>query len=1184
MRLERRATENYIESRSMDFLLDSALNRVVAQLQGSKNFRSYSVYRDTPWLFRLRDEDTLGHGRADIKDPRVSSWAMFARRSGTEQWFSTKVLDCTSQINLNGRQDTLARMLENLGEAIKRSERLKRDGNPTFNPLYTGPRESGNRVTGAQIIQLRRRLPGGRFTSKTQLKQLIGPENYRLIRDFVTCFGWEDPYTQRPDDGNFEVPELVGGGGALGGAGTAGQRQPAASDKPRVSTEPRYPINVNTAPREVLIATIWGLAGRRVFPFSFIGGSAGGAAATMSSIDANATILGQRHALGEEEVGSVLPRAIFVYSPRFEYATAEKLADRIISERKIRPFIAWRTNDAGKPGFEDFIDGLEQSFFPPWQNALVIDPDQPANRQIRRLVMFGSQTSPVTRRWVRGTAIGSVRSIYRSLGRAFHDSYAWYYEMIKAVVKANFNPNTRINRYNPNQPAFIESDKSDLVWAQDQFNLLKGYTTEYCFDTNGYYEISTVGQIGPIEERVGGGGTTVVSGSSRARRGRTGLDMLPPFERPFERQLRTVVQVFNVLRHTNQFHFEKTFQSAPGSKSSENNRNYVVTWPDPMEALTELVSGGSVRDGRVELAGLLDGRRLDGQYQQRQQLYNNPVLTFAQGFDARSAQSLSRIRRIRQGRGNALGDEFSDAVKDALDAPYSRLGRTKFYRRKQLVEMSVFTNPSASYLDPFVNREQIGTDIFPDGFHSSILRSTHIGSRVLAYPARQRLDQGREESAAVRVGASGLGSRGQNLLGNVPYYRGGIGFWVKFDFDGDDPVFSGLVGCTQVIKEVSPNASDYTGSEGSQFFVFKNSRGELRIVRMYYHQAYIHSTGGGGGGGESGEPLYPVVEASAGGTADDRNPILDYLDPEKLVSRTDLLVNISHFRAHEWHHIGIDWDDRNPRQGLRLFLDFTEIKQGGGPIFPQAPSLVGSASTWVRLNERQPKDSLTIGGIIREQGESNFGIFKWFTNTTSAGGGTGGITAVAREVKRLMANATIDEFVAFDGKFPSVRTYYGNTAPGYFTNQQGEYANLFEIPLPPHVDSVVLRSLDWTSYYPTTYTDSTPNSIPARVRQTDPIQCEAHFIAPGRGTLPGAFSEPWRVQEPVNRIAGRKAGRRQSGLKGNNAQLAYVFRMRAGQGSTGNTSGGNVATPVIDDVTLTYFLPNPRILLQEEIE
>src|SRR5690606_25353508 len=134
----------------------------------------------------------------------------------------------------------------------------------------------------------------------------------------------------------------------------------------------------------------------------------------------------------------------------------------------------------------------------------------------------------------------------------------------------------------------------------------KGHTTEFCFDSMGRYEITTLGEMVDLNKlsRV----RTVVGDGSRETGNIRGYY-------PFRSQIRTVVQVFDVLRHTNQKHFEKTFQVS--GRSSREDRKYVVTWPEPMAALTELYSQGSVRDGRVELAGQLDGQRLEMPLAQR---------------------------------------------------------------------------------------------------------------------------------------------------------------------------------------------------------------------------------------------------------------------------------------------------------------------------------------------------------------------------------------------------------------------------------------------------------------------------------------------------------------------------------------------------------------------------------------
>jgi hypothetical protein len=243
------------------------------------------------------------------------------------------------------------------------------------------------------------------------------------------------------------------------------------------------------------------------------------------------------------------------------------------------------------------------------------------------------------------------------------------------------------------------------------------------------------------------------------------------------------------------------------------------------------------------------------------------------------------------------------------------------------------------------------------------------------------------------------------------------------------------------------------------------------------------------------------------------------------------------------------------------------------------------------LNEVQPKDGLWIGGFVRDQGMAEAGLFKWFTNTSTqanAGGGASGfVTRVAESVKKVLANATIDELIVYsESTFASVKQYYGGrSSPGYFSQQNGEYANVFEIPLPPDVDHVVLRSFDWTSYYPTLYTDSLPNSLPVQL-QTNPITCELSFSTKGVASPPANFPEPWRNPSIVNPVAGRPSYRNEADVytKGNKAEVVYKFTLIGGRSQAGNTSGGVVQTPAIDDVTLTYFLPNPKILLQEGLD
>ena len=738
----------------------------------------------------------------------------------------------------------------------------------------------------------------------------------------------------------------------------------------------------------------------------------------------------------------------------------------------------------------------------------------------------------------------------KDFGLPYHTQNAFYYDLVKSALLANFNPNTRGSRFNPNTPAYTPVDKSDLVILDpdDQRTPRKGYTTEFCFDANGVFEITT---LGDIAQNVLG------------------------IEKPqsiYQRKMRTVVQVYDVLRHTNQYHFAKTFNSQ--SLSSRGNRRNIVLWPEPLEAITEFISLGAKEDGRIELSGLKDGLRMEMPTNSREQTYQSPeTIVMAHGFQDRTEASRSQIRRLSKQPGGAgtATKAFTDRLSDVYDANYSRISpiMRKMYRKEELVSLG-FNQGSVAALnqDPVADRLEFGTDLRPDGLHTSLFTTGHMGGRFLLLPAHNRI-------------GAGFGQR-QNLTGNVPYYNGGLAFWVKFEFDGIDPVFSGLIGCTQVI---SPVGNGPRSSEGTQFYIFKNTKGQLRIVRMYYHQAFLSSGGGdagGGGGGGEGEgelagllPKNPNDDGDAPAGAED--DFID-LDPQKPIARSDIIIDISYMKAHEWHHIAVDWNDESPSQTLQVWLDFEKV-QGGGPYIPQE-EISGEPTSWVRLNVREPRDGLFVGGFIRPQKVAEAGVFKWWTN--SLGGGDSKskfLQPVEPTVKRVLANATIDELVTYTGTFSGVRNYFSpRGSPGYFSNQAGEYANLFEIPMPPGVDHVVLRSFDWTTYHPTFYTGS--NRAPQKL-QTSPIECQV--ILQGSRS-PSKFRDPWRDPSIRNRVSGYPASRRRGSRPGSNAELIYRFTIPPAIAATGSLAGGSMQTPVIDDVTLTYYLSDPKILHQEEDE
>ncbi|GEM_PF-5085665 len=100
-----------------------------------------------------------------------------------------------------------------------------------------------------------------------------------------------------------------------------------------------------------------------------------------------------------------------------------------------------------------------------------------------------------------------------------------------AIIKANANPNTLFNKFNPNALVWKQVDKSDL--APNFSGGIAGYTTEFCFTPMGVFEITSMGRIV--------GNNQVVA----------------------THEVLTLVQVFDVARHTTERDFTGASQTAP---------------------------------------------------------------------------------------------------------------------------------------------------------------------------------------------------------------------------------------------------------------------------------------------------------------------------------------------------------------------------------------------------------------------------------------------------------------------------------------------------------------------------------------------------------------------------------------------------------------------------------------------
>ncbi len=79
---------------------------------------------------------------------------------------------------------------------------------------------------------------------------------------------------------------------------------------------------------------------------------------------------------------------------------------------------------------------------------------------------------------------------------------------------------------------------------------------------------------------------------------------------------------------------------------------------------------------------------------------------------------------------------------------------------------------------------------------------------------------------------------------------------------------------------------------------------------------------------------------------------------------------------------------------------------------------------------------------------------------------------------------------------------------------------------------------------------------------------------------------PWLETGAVskNQLAGRLLHRPTGrGVAEDSVKVGYRFDLTPARGRGGNLSGVALATPILDDVTLTYFLPSTQILLWEDL-
>jgi hypothetical protein len=535
--------------------------------------------------------------------------------------FAVRVVDAASKLNLNNYHgDAYERVLVILGHAI---DAWVNDGSPTGvdNPF---PEDVAFEMRELAENQ-------GWWLEHTDLFRPIfaqrpnGERLFQLGMQFVTVSSWHDEYYRDyvqsnlnvVSDGNpREIPDVL--------RMRAGMSIDAANGQdgwPDWQPEPSHfgkaPVNINTAPRPVLVAMLAGIEAKARLLYykqeQMITQPDAYAAQVLNTADVpmmsegGTTDLGrQNNHTDRSDTGirgeadwhpaGTDHRAIFQLvrigpiETEFgqagrETASAQRgsmadhagaLADEIIRLRSVAPFQSWQDFDARF--FREVLLGLENN-----------------NRgNIRVPDLVG-----VTRGEIRGDA--SVEGAFpRNLlpdpansdhpanpfrsgdaGMTQQQFRAWYWKSTVDMLRAALAPSNITARFNADYPYHMNVDRMDLVYSSSPAS----------FSSNGIYEVESVGALyappGPAGQRLDAAG-----------------DPLPVAQR----KIRSVVRIYDVWQHTSQEHFmlpvdplDVTRQTPPEGRDDETMVSHSKYWTKSGPFSVNELANGSWQGGNRDL-------------------------------------------------------------------------------------------------------------------------------------------------------------------------------------------------------------------------------------------------------------------------------------------------------------------------------------------------------------------------------------------------------------------------------------------------------------------------------------------------------------------------------------------------------------------------------------------------------
>lgn len=203
---------------------------------------------------------------------------------------------------------------------------------------------------------------------------------------------------------------------------------------------------------------------------------------------------------------------------------AVNLAREIIKMRAANPFLSWQDFDARF--FRKLLLGLEI------MNSGQTVPDLVSTG--RSSIKVPGKPTPSETLLPRAENADHLANPFKSSDVTISNSNfkAWYWKCCVDMLRANFNPNNVTNRYNADYPYHQNVDRMDLSFA----------TCPLCFSSMGVFEVVSQGEI-----------RAPASGNNNEQA--TDSNDEQQYRIMARRQIRTTVQIYDVLRHTTQKDF-----------------------------------------------------------------------------------------------------------------------------------------------------------------------------------------------------------------------------------------------------------------------------------------------------------------------------------------------------------------------------------------------------------------------------------------------------------------------------------------------------------------------------------------------------------------------------------------------------------------------------------------------------